>query len=141
MARKVMTTSIELDLQKEIKKLAIDLERPFNDLLEEAVRLIVEIVNVQFVNVHEYDTDSNEAEVRAHFGWKTKSKKSPRLAPRRFFTNDVCVTVNTRGVTRTPEEAKKVEETTTDLEPEGTNNKPVDEVVEETKVEDEEVKN
>ena len=38
MARKVMTTSIELDLQKEIKKLAIDLERPFNDLLEEAIR-------------------------------------------------------------------------------------------------------
>ncbi len=33
-----MTTSIEIDLQKEIKKLAIDLERPFNDLLEEAIR-------------------------------------------------------------------------------------------------------
>ena len=38
MARKVMTTSIELELQKEIKKLAIDLERPFNNLLEEAIR-------------------------------------------------------------------------------------------------------
>ena len=38
MARKNMTSSIELDLQKEIKKLAIDLERPFNDLLEEAIR-------------------------------------------------------------------------------------------------------
>jgi hypothetical protein len=33
-----MTTSIELDLQKETKKLAIDLERPFNNLLEEAIR-------------------------------------------------------------------------------------------------------
>ena len=38
MQRKHMTTSIEIDLQKEIKKLAIDLERPTNDLLEEAIR-------------------------------------------------------------------------------------------------------
>lgn len=36
MARKNMTTSIENNLQKEIKKLAIDLERPLNDLIEEA---------------------------------------------------------------------------------------------------------
>ena len=33
-----MTTSIENDLQKEIKKLAIDLQRPFNDIIEEALR-------------------------------------------------------------------------------------------------------
>lgn len=38
MARKNMTTSIENDLQKEVKKLAIDLEHPFNDLIEEAHR-------------------------------------------------------------------------------------------------------
>ena len=38
MARKNMTTSIENDLQKEIKKLAIDLERPFNDIVEEAFK-------------------------------------------------------------------------------------------------------
>ena len=38
MARKNLTTSIEKDLQKEIKKLAIDLERPFNDIIEEALR-------------------------------------------------------------------------------------------------------
>jgi len=38
MARKPLSTKIENDLQKEIKKLAIDLERPFNDLLEEAIR-------------------------------------------------------------------------------------------------------
>ena len=38
MARKNMTTSLENDLQKEVKKLAIDLERPLNDLLEEAIR-------------------------------------------------------------------------------------------------------
>jgi len=39
--RKNMTTSIENELQKEIKKLAIDLEHPFNDLIEEAFRDIL----------------------------------------------------------------------------------------------------
>jgi hypothetical protein len=38
MAKKPLSTQIDNDLQKEIKKLAIDLERPFNDLLEEAMR-------------------------------------------------------------------------------------------------------
>jgi hypothetical protein len=38
MARKNMTTSIDNDLQKEAKKLAIDLERPFDELVEEALR-------------------------------------------------------------------------------------------------------
>lgn len=38
MARKPLSTRIENDLQKEIKKLAIDLERPLNDLLEEAIQ-------------------------------------------------------------------------------------------------------
>jgi hypothetical protein len=37
MARKPLSTKIENDLQKEVKKLAIDLERPFNDLIEEAL--------------------------------------------------------------------------------------------------------
>ena len=38
MARKNMTTSIDNYLQKEAKKLAIDLERPFNELIEEVLR-------------------------------------------------------------------------------------------------------
>jgi predicted transcriptional regulator len=38
MARKNLSTRVDNDLQKEIKKLAIDLEKPFNDLLEEAIR-------------------------------------------------------------------------------------------------------
>ena len=38
MERKPLSTKIDNALQKEIKKLAIDLERPFNDLLEEAIR-------------------------------------------------------------------------------------------------------
>ena len=42
MPRKTITTSLDNDLQKEIKKLAIDLERPFNDLLEEAMRDLLE---------------------------------------------------------------------------------------------------
>ena len=41
MPRKPISTNIDNDLQKEIKKLAIDLERPFNDLLEEAIRDIL----------------------------------------------------------------------------------------------------
>ena len=38
MTRKNLSTRIEGDLQKEIKKLAIDLEKPLNDLLEEAIQ-------------------------------------------------------------------------------------------------------
>ena len=38
MARKSLSTRIENDLQKKIKKLAIDLEKPLNDLLEEAIQ-------------------------------------------------------------------------------------------------------
>ena len=38
MGRKSLSTRIEKDLQKEIKKLAIDLEKPLNDLLEEAIQ-------------------------------------------------------------------------------------------------------
>jgi predicted transcriptional regulator len=41
MARKPLSTKIENDLQKELKKLAIDLERPFNDVLEEAIKDIL----------------------------------------------------------------------------------------------------
>jgi len=38
MTRKALSTKIENELQKDIKKLAIDLERPLNDLLEEAIQ-------------------------------------------------------------------------------------------------------
>jgi predicted transcriptional regulator len=38
MPRKPLSTKIDNDLQKEVKKLAIDLERPLNDLLEEAIQ-------------------------------------------------------------------------------------------------------
>lgn len=38
MARKQLSTKIDKDLQKEIKKLAIDLERPLNNVLEDAIR-------------------------------------------------------------------------------------------------------
>lgn len=42
MQRKPLSTKIDNHLQKEIKKLAIDLERPFNDLLEEAIQDLLE---------------------------------------------------------------------------------------------------
>ena len=38
MVKRHMTTTIDNDLQKEVKKLAIDLERPINDLIEESFR-------------------------------------------------------------------------------------------------------
>jgi len=38
MRKKVFSTQVRNDLLKEFKKLAIDLERPINDVLEEAMR-------------------------------------------------------------------------------------------------------
>lgn len=38
MRKKMFSTLIKNDLLKEFKKLAIDLERPINDILEEAMR-------------------------------------------------------------------------------------------------------
>ncbi|MBE9580137.1 MAG: hypothetical protein IMF18_00780 [Proteobacteria bacterium] len=38
MKKKMFSTLINNDLLKEFKKLAIDLERPANDILEEAMR-------------------------------------------------------------------------------------------------------
>jgi len=38
MRKKVFSTQVRNELLKEFKKLAIDLERPINDVLEEAMR-------------------------------------------------------------------------------------------------------
>jgi hypothetical protein len=38
MKKKVFSTQVKNDLLKEFKKLAIDLERPINDILEEAMQ-------------------------------------------------------------------------------------------------------
>lgn len=38
MEKKMFTTQVNNDLLKEFKKLAIDLERPINDILEEAMQ-------------------------------------------------------------------------------------------------------
>jgi len=38
MARKIFTSSIENELIKKIKHLAVDLEKPINSLLEEAIQ-------------------------------------------------------------------------------------------------------
>jgi predicted transcriptional regulator len=38
MKKKMFTNQINADLLKKFKKLAIDLERPINDVLEEAIR-------------------------------------------------------------------------------------------------------
>jgi hypothetical protein len=38
MDKKIFSTTLNNDLMKEFKKLCIDLERPVNDLLEEAMK-------------------------------------------------------------------------------------------------------
>jgi len=48
MAKKPLSTNIENDLQKEVKKLAIDLERSFSDLIEEAFRDILKKYEKKF---------------------------------------------------------------------------------------------
>jgi len=40
--QKPFTTSLDVSLLKEIKKLAIDLARPVNELLEESIRWLLE---------------------------------------------------------------------------------------------------
>lgn len=40
--KKPFTTSLDIPLLKEIKKLSIDLDRPVNDLLEEAMKWLLE---------------------------------------------------------------------------------------------------
>jgi hypothetical protein len=47
MARKTITTSIEADLIKRLKYLSADSDRALNDLLEEAIRLLL----------HKYEKD------------------------------------------------------------------------------------
>jgi hypothetical protein len=42
MKRKQFTTTIEEDALKKIKKLAIDLDKPVNTLLEEAIKWLLE---------------------------------------------------------------------------------------------------
>jgi hypothetical protein len=41
MSRKPLSTKIDGSLQKQVKKLAIDLEKPINEVLEEAIRDIL----------------------------------------------------------------------------------------------------
>jgi metal-responsive CopG/Arc/MetJ family transcriptional regulator len=47
MEKKMFSTLLKNDLLKEFKKLAIDLERPVNDLLEEAMRELLKKYNTQ----------------------------------------------------------------------------------------------
>jgi hypothetical protein len=39
--KRPFTTSLNADLLKEVKKLAIDLDRPVNDLLEEGIKWLL----------------------------------------------------------------------------------------------------
>jgi len=46
--KKMFSTKVRNDLLKEFKKLAIDLERPINDVLEEAIRDLLDKYGVRF---------------------------------------------------------------------------------------------
>lgn len=46
--KKMFSTKVRNDLLKEFKKLAIDLERPINDILEEAMRDLLDKYGVGF---------------------------------------------------------------------------------------------
>ena len=48
MKKKMFSTQVRNDLLKEFKKLAIDLERPINDVLEEAMRDLLDKYGVGF---------------------------------------------------------------------------------------------
>ena len=41
MARKIITTSIEIDLIKKLKYLAVDTDKPLNELHEEAIEDLI----------------------------------------------------------------------------------------------------
>ncbi len=48
MKKKMFSTQIRNDLLKEFKKLAIDLERPINDVLEEAMKDLLTKYGIEF---------------------------------------------------------------------------------------------
>ena len=48
MKKKMFSTQVRNDLLKEFKKLAIDLERPINDVLEEAMQDLLEKYGIDF---------------------------------------------------------------------------------------------
>ncbi len=48
MKKKMFSTQIRNDLLKEFKKLAIDLERPINDVLEEAMQDLLAKYGIEF---------------------------------------------------------------------------------------------
>ena len=72
MSRKPLSTRIDHDLQKEIKKLAIDLEIPLNDLFEEALQDILNKYGRVAALAH---PSSNKTKVR-----RTRREKSFVLA-------------------------------------------------------------
>ncbi len=48
MKKKMFSTQVKNELLKEFKKLAIDLERPINDVLEEAMLDLLEKYGIEF---------------------------------------------------------------------------------------------
>jgi len=77
-------------------------------LFEEAIRYVANILNVEFVNVHEFSLDSDEAVVRAQIGWKTrKNSRTPtQFLPKVLFSQKVFLTGRTETLIRTDDKLK-----------------------------------
>ena len=64
MKKKMFSTLITIELLKEFKKLAIDLERPANDILEEAMRDFLEKYKR---NPRSHNQGKRRPELKSHF--------------------------------------------------------------------------
>tara|TARA_B100000315_G_scaffold260532_1_gene322662 strand:+ start:4654 stop:8064 length:3411 start_codon:yes stop_codon:yes gene_type:complete len=80
-----------------------------DELIDEAIRLIAEILDVQYANVHEISSDSKGATIRAQIGWKKKSGTGmPKINLKANFSHKVFLSGKTSSVVRNDEELKNV---------------------------------
>jgi len=80
-----------------------------NELMEEAIRLIAEILDVQFDNVHEISADSKEAKIWAQIGWKKRSSATiPKINLKANFSTKVFLSGELATVVRNDAEVKSI---------------------------------
>jgi hypothetical protein len=74
MKKKMFSTQVKNELLKEFKKLAIDLERPINDVLEEAMLDLLEKYGIDFKDEKTLARPGKGATDRSTQGGKRKIK-------------------------------------------------------------------
>ncbi|MBW1730140.1 MAG: hypothetical protein JRH08_01995 [Deltaproteobacteria bacterium] len=72
MKKKMFSTQVKNELLKEFKKLAIDLERPINDVLEEAMLDLLEKYGIEF----KVETQGRPSKVAADSNVQGDKRKS-----------------------------------------------------------------